>query len=146
MPTPSEISSLVTDRTEQDVRNKTAKGVYQASDLNRVGTAMEYLQSALHDSGYTVDAKTKTGWQDSEWMDTTDAEQYLSNVQKFHDVLPLGGSANVPASMSNLTFQGANDIETILYNLYQVLTSIQSASTILQAGTPFMISGGVFNV
>ena len=146
MPTPSEISSLVTDRTEQDVRNKTAKGVYQASDLNRVGTAMEYLQSALHDNGYTVDAETKTDWQDSEWMDTTDAEQYLSNVQKFHDVLPLGGSASVPASMNNLTFHGANDIETILYNLYQVLTSIQSASTIRQAGTPFMISGGVFNV
>ena len=35
--------SLITDRTRADVETKTDKGFYNASDLNRVGAAEEYI-------------------------------------------------------------------------------------------------------
>ena len=35
--------SLITDRTRADVANETDKGFYNASDLNRVGAAVEYI-------------------------------------------------------------------------------------------------------
>lgn len=43
---------LITDRTASDVANRTKKGYYSADDLNRVTTAMKYLDSELRKAGY----------------------------------------------------------------------------------------------
>ena len=47
-----DFSTLITDRTKEDVTKKTAKGFYNASDLNRVTACMEYLDEELRKLGY----------------------------------------------------------------------------------------------
>lgn len=47
-----DFSTLITDRTQKDVDGKTAKGFYNASDLNRVTACMEYLDEELRKLGY----------------------------------------------------------------------------------------------
>lgn len=49
-----DFSTLVTDRTLEDVANKTAKGFYNATDLNRVGDCLEDLVARLRRIGYSV--------------------------------------------------------------------------------------------
>ena len=49
-----DFSTLVTDRTLEDVSNKTAKGFYNATDLNRVDACMEDLVALLGRIGYSV--------------------------------------------------------------------------------------------
>ena len=48
----SVIDTLVTDRTQSDVKARNAKGTYKASDLNRVGAAMNYVAARLREQGY----------------------------------------------------------------------------------------------
>ena len=52
--------AAVTDRTREDVINKTAKGYYNADDLNRVGAAIAYLAEQFDKYGYHVSANVKT--------------------------------------------------------------------------------------
>lgn len=49
-----DFSTLVTDRTLEDVTNKTAKGFYNATDLNRVDACLEDLVARLRRIGYNV--------------------------------------------------------------------------------------------
>nr|DAI43618.1 MAG TPA: hypothetical protein [Caudoviricetes sp.] len=49
-----DFSTLVTDRTLEDVSNKTAKGFYNATDFNRVDACMEDLVARLGRIGYSV--------------------------------------------------------------------------------------------
>lgn len=49
-----DFSTLVTDRTLEDVSNKTSKGFYNATDLNRVDACMEDLVARLGRIGYSV--------------------------------------------------------------------------------------------
>ena len=49
-----DFSTLITDRTQKDVTNRTDKGFYNASDLNRVTACMEYLNERLTGLGYVT--------------------------------------------------------------------------------------------
>lgn len=49
-----DFSTLVTDRTLEDVANKTAKGFYNATDLNRVDACLEDLVARLNRVGCLV--------------------------------------------------------------------------------------------
>lgn len=49
-----DFSTLVTDRTLEDVSNKTAKGFYNATDFNRVDACLEDLVARLGRIGYSV--------------------------------------------------------------------------------------------
>ena len=49
-----DFSTLITDRTLEDVANKTAKGFYNATDLNRVDACLEDLVARLRRIGYNV--------------------------------------------------------------------------------------------
>ena len=48
---------MVTDRTLEDVRNKTSKGYYNAEDMNRVGYIVSTLAEELRACGYEIDVK-----------------------------------------------------------------------------------------
>lgn len=52
-----DFSTLVTDRAQADVDNKTDKGYYNASDLNRVTEASEYLNEVFTRYGYITGYK-----------------------------------------------------------------------------------------
>lgn len=106
---------LITDRTEEDVINETAKGSYGASDLNRVGLAVRELTSLLVGQGVAVVTAPKTDWSESDIPRESDAERYLGNVVALRDAVGAGDRARpLPVSMQCLTYEGANAIEATL--------------------------------
>ena len=83
------------------------------------------------------------------WFDTdipmqSQMDIYINNIQLLRDRLPYV-APNAPDSPTFLTYEQANNIEEILYNLERVLIAMQEAFLLRQANTLFMIAGGVFN-
>lgn len=139
---------LITDRTESDVERAQElnnrgfndwtdeevleflnglKGAYNASDLNRVESAVAYLFERFSKNGYDYPAPVvKNTWQISEFMDSEEAERYLKNVRTLRDRVSYS-MPEVPESMENFTFEMANDIEEILELLDECITLIEQS-------------------
>ena len=114
---------LVTDRTQNDVVNRTKKGYYNSEDLNRVGSAMVYLRDRLNDNGYNINIEPETVWTVSDIPTQSDMVYYLGCLGTLKAVLPLPpGTPDAPETMENLTFTGANNIEKILEAVDDMLT------------------------
>ncbi len=128
---------LITDRTQNDVDrvNELAqkmmlgtastqerdewfagmRGAYNATDINRVNTAMEYLNGWITDAGYAtgyVDQEIE--WTMSDIQVQTQMATYLNNVVAIGSVFPLENPPSPPESIVYLTYIGANAIEKIL--------------------------------
>ena len=108
--------NLITDRTQADVdfvRQLAAKGwaamtaeeraawkgglkgAYNASDLNRVGSAVEYVANRLREAGYIVTVHPRTGWTE-ELPIAQNMYAYLSDVKAIRGVLPLPELPTLP--------------------------------------------------
>lgn len=123
---------LITDRTQQDVAERNQKGYYAASDLNRVGYAVEYLAKRLKESGVTVTVAPVLTWTDMDWGTPTAMRAYLADVQTMRGALKLAESTpTVPDDMEKLTYTEANQIEMILLALD---THIKNMLMTLDAG------------
>lgn len=128
---------LITDRTQNDVDrvNELAqkmmlgtastqerdewlagmRGAYNATDLNRVNTAMEYLNDWITEAGYATGyADQGIEWTMSDIQVQTQMVAYLNNVAAIGSVFPLENPPILPESIVYLTYIGANDIEKIL--------------------------------
>jgi hypothetical protein len=93
------------------------KGAYNYSDLNRVERAVAEISDLRG-----LNLVTKTDW--GMWDIPTESEmvRYLNNIQKIRET--LGDAADIPippASMNNLTYADANNIEIILESAYKSL-------------------------
>ena len=110
--------NLITDRTMEDVLNKTSKGVYNASDLNRVEEAVQYLSFIASTLTQVDQLSTKTNWGEpgafsaNDWPVEKQMQRYLNNVQMLCE--SVGVSVWIPSSMKELNYQGANQIEIAL--------------------------------
>lgn len=128
---------LITDRTLEDVQRLTDKGVYHASDMNRVENATAYLAGlmialpselkayaetlgvAWHE-GYDVPYSpedfhltVKPDWTMEDIPDLEDSERYLGNISALCS--GLGCSVeDLPKSLDKLFYQDANAIEACL--------------------------------
>lgn len=123
---------LITDRTQQDVAERNPKGYYAASDLNRVGYAVEYLAGRLRAAGVTVTVSPVLTWTDADWATPGTMQNYLADVQTMWGALKLAESTHaVPADMEKLTYTEANQIEMILLALD---THIKNMLMTLDAG------------
>lgn len=94
------------------------KGAYNHSDLNRVERAVAELSGH-----YKLGLVTKTDW--TAWDVPTEADmiRYLGNIVVFRSRLPNGErDFPLPSSMSNLTYELANNIELILKAVSEGLT------------------------
>ena len=115
----------VADRTWDDVRNKTAKGFYNATDLNRVGHNVSYLAGVLYGHGYNVTVSPKVDWQISDIPRIADMAVYLSDLEAlkaaFYGTVPL------PDSMNKLTVEAANNIERLLCEIERNITNMTEA-------------------
>lgn len=133
---------MVTDRTEADVDalralldkpfeswtaaeqqvyyQAAARGAYNYTDLDRVGTAADYLRRGLLEQGYTVDVVGKRDWTMADIPSPAQMDRYLQDIQALKDVFP-GGTPPVPADMEGLEHWEANDIEAILVAVDAVL-------------------------
>lgn len=139
----SVIDTLVTDRTEADVsryselRDKgwaemtTAekaewvagmKGAYNASDLNRVASAMAYLSQRFASAGYSVPVSSPTDWANGDIPRKDDLDTYLDDLRRIRAALAvMDTTPSAPGSMDYLTWAKANDIEKILADVDDAL-------------------------
>lgn len=149
MDTKTIIVTLVTDRTQADVERvrelaakgfaaMTAdeqaewlagmKGTYNASDMNRVGTALNYLAARLSSiCGRSIAWTAKTDWAVTDIPAASQAETYRRQIQDIRDALVYpAGTPDVP-QLARLTYTGANDIERILVLCEELIDNITKA-------------------
>lgn len=152
------IDTLVTDRTYEDVQlwqtmkalgwagmNPTQqaqwtaglKGAYNATDLNRVNEAMEYLASVFSSYGYAVTLQPVPTWFVGEIPNEAQMSVYLANVAALRAVLDMPPTTPaVPVDMALLTYIEANNIEQILVDINRLL---------LNAAEAWFYSGDIFS-
>ena len=130
------IDTLITDRTQDDVDERNAKGIYNASDLNRVGLAMNYVAERLKSAGYDPHISPKTDWKDDEWVDLTAQAVYLGGLSELRKQFAMMESTpEVPPRLlatgintnDGLTYTWANDIEKILEDIDRLLANASQA-------------------
>ena len=119
---------LITDRTQEDVDNGTAKGSYNTSDLNRVGAAMAYLRDRFNANGYDIQIDPKTTWREIDVPTQSDMTLYLGYLGTLKSAITLPEwTPESPASMEDLTYSKANDIEEILEIIDTAITIMVDA-------------------
>ena len=117
--------TLVTDRTRADVANQTDKGFYNASDLNRVGAAVEYIAGRFTALGYACPVTVKKDWLTSDAPTQRQMETYRQNIVTLRNqITVMQSTPEAPASMAGLNYVKANDIEQILLDLDALITNI----------------------
>lgn len=110
--------SLITDRTRADVEEQTDKGFYNASDLNRVGAAVEYIAGRFTALGYRCTVTVKKDWLTSDAPTASQLETYRQNIVTLRgQIAVMQSTPEVPASMAGLDYVKANNIEQILLDL-----------------------------
>lgn len=153
------IDTLITDRTEGDVATaiqlaqkissgeatdseinqflSVLKGVYNYTDLNRVGEAVDYLRNRLSDdAGTYVEVSPKTDWAETDIPNQQQATQYIADIQNIRAAFLLPeGTLEAPDTLTGLTYSGANAIETILYNLNETIDALKI--TLITSGEVF---------
>lgn len=116
------MDTLITDRTQADVDARNDKGTYNASDLNRVGAAMNYVADCLTSYGYAPQIASKVDWTDQDWPTTQSMDRYLSDLAELRrQISVLSSTPEVPADMEKLTYIEANNIEKILEDIDRLL-------------------------
>lgn len=92
------------------------KGALSYMDYNRIESGVAELARFV---GATV--STKTTWTEEEFLTTSSASRWLSNVSSIRAKCSGPGSLPaIPSSMDNLGFQTMNDIETILSEIERI--------------------------
>jgi hypothetical protein len=146
-----DFSSLITDRTQADVsrveqiatnmkagtaseaelaewNTASLKGSYNATDLNRVGAAMQAVANRFNSFGYVVSVSPKSNWTETDVPNTAEIALYLSDLTTLRGVLAVMRSTpEVPADMEGLTYEEANNIEKILEDINLLLTRCAQA-------------------
>lgn len=143
---------LITDRTQADVDrgqylaslwvggeftgtadelvewNSALKGFYNASDLNRVGNAINYVAERFTEAGYLVQVSPRIDWTEADIPLQSDMEHYLADVSALRELVTTPVTTPpVPDDMEGLTYIEANNIEQILLDLDDILTRMISA-------------------
>ena len=119
------MDTLITDRTQADVDARNDKGTYNASDLNRVGAAMNYVADRLRAAGYDPHISPKTDWMDGEWVTPADEAIYLGDLEELRKQFALYETTpEVPPDLEKLNYIEANSIEQILVDIDALLTNI----------------------
>lgn len=138
--------NLITDRTETDRQRAlyldgiswddmteaereewqgTMKGAYNATDMNRVGAAVEYVAERLASCGIAVSVAPVTGWAEGDLPTVAQLTAYLDDIRTIRAALPVPSSTpKVPGDMDALTVDEANNIEKILLRVDALITQM----------------------
>lgn len=108
------LADLITDRTAEDIWNRTAKGVYNARDLNRVSTAAAYVRAMLADYGYLCGTDARADWAANEIPRTSDLRKHHLSVTALDVIRYARDPVRLPQSLEKLTWEDANAIEAFL--------------------------------
>lgn len=110
---------VVIDRTAIDVANKTEKGFYNHTDLNRVGHNVGYLSGVLNGYGYAVTVNPKTNWEQKDTPRQTEMTLYLADLNALKSA--FYGTTELPGAMDNLNYEDANNIEMLLLEIEEYI-------------------------
>ena len=119
---------LITDRTEADALLQNTKGRYSYRDLNRVEQAVETLCGLAEQLDISLGLTVKTDWAPptafsaDNWPVESQMARYLANVKQLCKQFSI--NMPLPTTMSNLTWEGANNIEKALQAVYDHLQSL----------------------
>jgi len=96
--------------------NGNSKGIYNTSDMNRVGLALWFIQRWAARYGYDLNLSARRNWTESiDGPTRTEGATYLADTAQVRETLPmLQTTPDAPESVRFLGYQGANDIEQIL--------------------------------
>lgn len=113
----SNLEPLITDRTAQDVAQRTQKAFYNVSDIDRINSYIEYLSGVL---GLNLEV---TELSLGEALTRTIFDDILSNVNALRAVWHVAeGTPETPIAV-NWDWQKANDLEKILFSLNEFWNS-----------------------
>lgn len=157
------IDTLVTNRTQADVERVQAlaakgfaamtaaeqaewltgmKGAYNAADLNRVGTALNYLAGRLGAiCGRSITWTAKTDWAVTDIITASQAAEYRRQIQNIRDALTYPAGTPDAPELGRLTYTGANDIERILTLCEELIVNV--AKSFRHTGAAECAAGGL---
>lgn len=157
------IDTLITNRTQADVERvrklaangfsaMTAaelaewlagmKGTYNASDMNRVGTALNYLAARLSSiCGRSIAWTAKTDWAVTDIITASRAAEYRRQIQDIRDALAYPAGTPDAPQLARLTYIGANDIERILKLCEDLIVNV--AKSFRHTGAAECAAGGL---
>ena len=133
-------SPYITDRTEDDLKNKTYKAFINVDDMNRIEA--EALILRLHNSGYCSILHTER-WEpvpcDKIPIDS-DLERIRSNIQRMRSgCFVYANTPEVPDSLKIMDIYKMNDIERILQDLHYQIGYIEKNKRVCGA---YICGGG----
>ena len=113
------LEDLITDRTQSDVDNRTAKGFYNLSDLQRINAYIEYLSEKL-----SIEI-TPVAFQLGDAITLEKINQVLYNIRVIKEKWHVANDTPALPIASGLNFAGANAIEKNLLALSEFLFSFE---------------------
>ena len=119
--------SLSADEKNEWLTLDATRGAYNISDLNRVGQALNYVKAELNNQGYNLQWTATTTWSRNNVPSQSDMTAYLSYVTDIHNAIQTSTLPNVPPDMADLTIGEANDIEEILYRVWDFIIAMKKA-------------------
>ena len=157
------IDTLITNRTQADVERVRAlaakgfaamtaaeqaewlagmKGEYNAADLNRVGTALNYLAARLSSiCGKSIAWTAKTDWAVTDIPVASQAETYRRQIQDIRDALAYPAETPDAPQLGRLTYTDANNIERILKLCEDLIVNV--AKSFRHTGAAECAAGGL---
>lgn len=147
------------------------RGAYNYTDMNRVGQAVAYIagrmtalpgqlqayrqshgvaEDSVYDLPYdpsAVSVTPKTDWSVSDIPTQAQIRTYLANISNLRSILTLpSGTPSPPANLNGMTYTIANNLERILYVIYQRFTEIEAEwyDLIDRATLDHMFTGEVY--
>lgn len=113
------------------IKSATNKGAYNYGDIIRVIAAVNTLVSSFAAQGYNVTLAGTlpvNGWTNATWVTPAQAAIYLANVEIIRSVLPvMADTPTTPETLANLTFEMANAIEKILFDVSVLIDNMIAA-------------------
>lgn len=113
------LSPAITDRTAQDVSTRTEKGFYNAKDIQRINSYIEYLSDVL---GLNLSVEDVSFGQA---LTRAQIDAILSNINAIRAVWYVASDTPQTPIAVNWNYQKANNIEKILKALDEFYQSSQ---------------------
>lgn len=117
--------SSLTD-IEKEIFASDLKGCRNASDLNRISNAVNIISEIMHDGGMIdFEFNLKDDWTETDIPSKLDIETILGDISALRGFVE-GYSHNIPMVPNNPinTIEKMNDIERILYEVYNITNVI----------------------
>lgn len=148
------------------------KGCYNYTDLNRVGAAVAVIAAEMVTVGTAlkaykeandvddndpmfapldpdkVDVDPKTDWDMTDVPSKTQMARYIADIRTLYDNIPLPeATPSPPESAEHLTWQTANAIEKILWDIWEAIPAVEAEQYSLVDSTTMsrLYSGGFAN-